>query len=154
MSDEVTPTKSARVMLGDLDWIKVHKLLTEHLKVISGTNDRTIVDYDEGWSDKRIAEEVGGTATENNVLYRREKHFGKLLPKVITAASDPRVDKLQDEVVLQDALIQELSKKVDNLGQLNTVSEIADLKDHYNRLIAALKMAHIGDFRGLMFEEG
>lgn len=183
------PAKPPRVMLSDMDWIKVHKHLTEALDVV--TVEPPVVRYLTDWSDKRIADEVGGTATEANVAYRREKHFGKLPPKVTTVGAggpDPRVDKLREdhetlfnEVVMQDGLIQGLTQQVaglnndidemvelqaamqssisvqretlKGLGQATTITDIAELKDRFNRLIAALKMNHTIDARNLMFEE-
>jgi hypothetical protein len=62
-------------------------------------------DYNSGWSDTRVATEIGCGA--NSVANIRTKHFGKLINK----NSNPQVVKaLADQQALIDALTEDMSK--------------------------------------------
>ena len=132
-----------RSELSDLDWLKVHPLLVQNL-----IKYEDHVQYREGWDDERIATEVGGTASASNVAYKRNKHWGKLPPKV-PVISDPRITKLEEQVELLGSTLDDVLRS--GLGPAHHALALKhlDLCDAFNRLIDQLKMAHVTDARAI-----
>lgn len=79
--------------------VKVGALLTAHCHRVDGTE---LCVFDEGWSDDRIAAEVGPSVTNDNVRKLRLKLIGKL--------------QIKNDADLVQRLVTQHNALCDNLG--------------------------------------
>lgn len=114
--------------------INIAKLLDQHLKKVS----EGIVEYLEGYDDKRIAAAAGQGISPASVARVRQENYGKL----IVRSGDARIASAE-ELALNTSVAHD---------QLRT--EFNDLRDKYNKLIVTLAMNHVANVKHLRSPDG
>lgn len=95
-----TTDKKPRRFMADGEIYKAMGLMHDHLRgPVAG-----LWTYADGYTDQRIADEIGNGATLNNIVGLRERNFGKLSKG--EAISDPRLEML---LAAHDALVSDIA---------------------------------------------
>lgn len=105
-----------RNMLTGAETVKLGIIITEHCRAVPGTGGCA---YDEGWSDKKIAEESHGAFNENNVKGLRRQLFGSLVAPPPAPVVDPAVVALSNSVILIEHNFNILIERLTANGQLD-----------------------------------
>lgn len=103
---EVKPEAKPRKHATRAEVVKIHNLMSQHITVVS----QGLCAYSPGWSDDRIAEEVG--VKKSSVQHSRNQIFGKLYQR------DPEppsmfVNSMQLEAL--ESRVETLSRQLSHL---------------------------------------
>lgn len=117
------------------------------LKLIeaNGERDAEFFRYADGWSDERIASDVG--VPLQSVKYRRREVFGDIRPTRYASAPSPRIDDLETGLRVLRVATYQLTKRVESLEKALNVfitaggsqsiprDKLEELRRHFNGVV-------------------
>jgi len=118
---------------------QAHKLLEEHMMVKERITMPTgevveVWQFEEDWSDERIAQEIGLPRHNTVTNFRRELGFRTMLPPGAGPPPKPsRLDELSQQLATALNRLDEMDAQLLQLGN-NTASLSAKLTDVFKRL--------------------
>jgi len=118
---------------------QAHRLLEEHMTIKDRvmSPDGAVIEvweFEEGWSDQRIAEEIGLERHHTVTNFRRELGFRTMLPPGAAPPPKPsKFDELSQQLAVALSRLDGMNAQLTQLGN-NTASLSAKLTDVFKRL--------------------
>ncbi len=120
--------------LSQVEVVKMGQLLHDHVYLLpkENENDAQLCEYEEGWSDERIAKTISDDLSAVHAYTLRGNMFGKLFVKGSSDQSK-RIDELERKLAEQGRMLAELISKHDKLCAtltLERTTNVNHLKVH------------------------